>query len=65
MAIEQQVQRPLDEGVYEKQRISDYLVDLIGPKFLKFVLWASGEFLKLAWPLQLYSFFSSSFESKK
>lgn len=49
MAMNQQVQRPLGKDVYEKQRISGYLVDLIGLKISKFVLWASGEFVKLAW----------------
>lgn len=53
------------KNAYEKQRIRDYLVDLIGLKILKFVSWASGDFVKLAWVLQLYSLLSSPFESQK
>lgn len=56
--------KPLKD-VYEKQRIRDYLVDLIGLKILKFVSWASGDFVKLAWVLQFYSLLSSPFESQK
>lgn len=52
------------KNAHEKPRIRDYLVDLIGLKMLKFVLWASGDFVKLAWVLQLYSLLSSPFESQ-
>lgn len=46
-AMEQQVQRPWGKDTYENQRISASLVDLIGLETLAFVLWASGEFVKL------------------
>lgn len=65
MDMEQQVQMPWVKDAYENQKLSTYIVNLIGLETLAFALWVSREFVNLTWLLQFYSLLFSPTEYKK